>query len=146
MGIENYGCSMGPGQLHIFDKAGTFMIDAPVTEGHMDIPFSADVEPEYDFEFKAPVIQEFTTSTCVIDTDLLQTISGSPRGYYLEYDADVQIQARRHRKKRIDKKWLKRYGYKTVRRPIRIKCDQITMTPDDDDLGVRFDVEGVSYV
>lgn len=145
MGTDNY--SMGPGQLYIMDEASTFMIDAPATECHMDIPFSADAEPDYNFEFKTTLVQEFMGIGYLVNEDLLQIISGRGNGrYYLEYYADIQVQARRHRKKRIDKKWLKRYGYKTVRRKIRLKCDQITMTPDDGGLGVRFDVEGVSYV
>lgn len=141
MPTDNF--TMGPGQLYILDEASTFMIDAPAAECRMDFPLSVDAEPSYDFEFKTPVVQEFMGMGYLVDTSLLGIGSGRPNGYYIEYYADIQVQARRHRKKRIDKKWLKRYGYKTVRRKIRLKCDQITMTPDDDGLGVRFDVEGV---
>lgn len=145
MGIEN--CSFGPSQLYIMDEADTFMIDAPAAECHMDIPLSVDAEPSYEYEFNIPVVQEFTATGSFVNEDLLQAISGRGNGhYYLEYYADIQVQAHRHRKKRIDKKWLKRYGYKTVRRKFRLKCDQLTMTPDDDGLGVRFDAEGVRYV
>lgn len=141
MGTDNY--TMGPGQLYIMDEASTFMIDAPAAECRMDIPLSAEAEPDYNFEFRAPLVQEFMGMGYLVDEGLLRSVSEQPQGFYLEYYADIQIQARRHRKKRIDKKWLKRYGYKTVRRKIRLKCDQLTMTPDDDDMGVRFDVEGV---
>jgi len=40
------------------------------------------------------------------------------------------VQARKHRKKRINKKWLKRYGYKTVPDDTRVYAtnDAIFMT------------------
>ena len=37
-------------------------------------------------------------------------LSGRP--FYIEYKTPIMIQARWHKKPRINKKWLKRYGYK----------------------------------
>lgn len=33
--------------------------------------------------------------------------------------AEQRVQARKHKKKRINKKWLKRYGYKTIKVPFK---------------------------
>lgn len=136
MGIDIF-TFFGAGEIYITNSSGDTIMEAPVYGMTCDVPLSADAEVDYGFECTA------SASGCVINGDLFNQLAGQPSGYYLEYYADIQIQARRHRKKRIDKKWLKRYGYKTVRRKIRLKCDQLTMTPDDDGLGVRFDVEGV---
>lgn len=117
MGTENY--TMEPGTIYIMDRDGITALEAPIQDVTYDIPLSADAEPSYDLEIRTPVVQEFMGLGYVVDGGLLQAISGQPHGYYIEYYADIQVQARRHRKKRIDKKWLKRYGYKTVRRKIR---------------------------
>lgn len=39
-------------------------------------------------------------------------ISGKPDSYTIQYSKIVQ--ARKHKKKRINKKWIKRYGYKQI--------------------------------
>jgi hypothetical protein len=47
-------------------------------------------------------------------------IAGESIGYYMgfrlieTFALTKQVQRRTHRKRRINKKWLKRYGYKTV--------------------------------
>ena len=41
--------------------------------------------------------------------------------YYVEYYIPIMIQARWHKKKRINKKWLKRYGMKKDK--ILVRCD-----------------------
>jgi hypothetical protein len=51
----------------------------------------------------------FTCDNAVINEDLL-TNCLMPHTFDLEYS--VMKQTRKHRKKRINKKWLKRYGYK----------------------------------
>lgn len=144
MGIESF--TLGPSSLYIFDEAGAFTSGVPVAECFGDIPFSTDAELKYNFEFETPLVQEFAGGGWSIDVGLLQTISGQSSKYSIEFYADVEVPARKHRKKRINKKWLKRYGYKTVRRKISLQCDQIAITPDEDGLGVGFDVEGAKYL
>lgn len=141
MGTENF--TFGPGSIYIMNQDGDVGLEAPTWGMTCDVPLSGDAEIDYSYEVKVALVQEFAGSGYIVNYDLLNSHAGHPGVFYIEYLADIQVQARRHRKKRIDKKWLKRYGYKTVRRKIRLKCDQLTMTPDDDGLGVRFDVEGV---
>ena len=136
--------SFGPGELYMMDQSGETAMQMSVYDMQCDIPFSADAEPNYEFEFRTPLAQEITASSCVIDTGLLRLISEQPRGFYLEYDVDVQIQARRHRKKRINKKWLKRYGYRTVTRRVRLNCEQLSINQGDGWYDI--DMKGVEYV
>lgn len=52
-----------------------------------------------------------------VDTKLLYKMLGVDRAIFPDmYDVEfVQyVQKRKHKKKRINKKWLKKYGYKTV--------------------------------
>mgnify|MGYP003306981713 FL=1 len=54
----------------------------------------------------------FTCENAVINENLLSELflQKKPNTFDLQYTA--MVQARRHKKKRINKKWLKRYGYK----------------------------------
>lgn len=50
------------------------------------------------------------------------------RPFYVEYRTPIMVQARWHKKPRINKKWLKRYGMK--KDYISIKCDVESVTPN----------------
>lgn len=54
---------------------------------------------------------------CCIDGDTLARLTGANTEgmlFDVSYSSPRQVQVRRHKKKRINKKWAKRYGYKTV--------------------------------
>ena len=60
---------------------------------------------------------EFSAQIPAINQELINKLAGSQNwnsgtGFTIQYK--VFIQARKHRKKRINKKWLKRYGCKEV--------------------------------
>lgn len=48
---------------------------------------------------------------------------------YIEYDVPIVIQARWHKKPRINKKWLKRYGMKKDK--VLVRCDVDSISPDN---------------
>lgn len=61
----------------------------------------------------ASITMEFTTEETVDFNKILGLdITQMPDSYDIQYVKIVQ--ARKHKKKRINKKWLKRYGYKKV--------------------------------
>lgn len=49
--------------------------------------------------------------------------------YFVEKDAEIPkyIQARTHKKKRVNKKWAKRYGYKTIYETKKAKVMDVTI-------------------
>ena len=54
---------------------------------------------------------------CRIDGDTLAKLTGANTEgmiFDITYSSPRQVQVRKHKKKRINKKWAKRYGYKTV--------------------------------
>ena len=71
----------------------------------------------------------FTVEGATINEDLWKALIPSefPEKYDIEYTTIVQ--ARKHRKKRINKKWLKKYGYKQVK--VRSKGWKIRRYADD---------------
>ena len=79
------------------------------------------INPNLNSEFKEGPMEmvglmgEFTLETSLIDQEVLDLIYGTQepieeQEFTMQFD--VSYQARRHRKKRINKKWLKRYGLK----------------------------------
>ena len=73
----------------------------------------ADAEATFEAEIDIPMFHRFTG---ISDIDILggQTFS-------TEFSEPYQEQRRKHKKKRINKKWAKRYGYVTKFRKWRIK-------------------------
>ena len=51
--------------------------------------------------------------------------------FYVEYNIPIWIQARWHKKKRINKKWLKRYGMKKNKILVRCNVDSLSQDPYD---------------
>lgn len=60
--------------------------------------------------------------------------------FRLEYNIPIIIQSRWHKKKRINKKWLKRYGMK--KDSILVKCDVESISPN---LSYDFSTEHVEF-
>lgn len=60
------------------------------------------------------------TSNIDINTDLFRTLCGEPDvgSTPLTLYSEKRVQVRRHRKKRINKKWAKKYGYRVIKVPI----------------------------
>ena len=48
---------------------------------------------------------------------MMEQVSNNPSRWDLHYT--VKVQNRRHKKRRINKKWAKRYGYKSVEKVIK---------------------------
>ena len=56
----------------------------------------------------------FTCENLMINEKLLSELFSPKMSDTLDLQYTTMVQARRHRKKRINKKWLKRYGYKPI--------------------------------
>ena len=72
---------------------------------------------------------EYTFTMSDINPEIMQILFGNndtPPTYDIEYEVVKQV--RRHRKKRINKKWLKRYGTISERR--RLEGYQMIEYPD----------------
>lgn len=67
------------------------------------------------------------TLECDVNADILKKLAGIDLAhgnntlYHMELASPYQVQKRRHKKKRINKKWAKRYGYKTKFKTVSIQ-------------------------
>ena len=93
-----------------------------------EISFGDAQIPEYisNFRISNPASSELSYE-CDINSSLLNAIIGIDLAYGVDMYCSMeirglhQVQKRRHRKKRINKKWAKRYGYITVFDDIKIR-------------------------
>lgn len=63
------------------------------------------------------------------------------RDVTLEFKEPYRVQVRRHKKRRINKKWAKKYGYKTYFRKQKLIAAEFHKTDEPNVLG--FDVRGL---
>lgn len=73
-----------------------------------------DAELEMEAEIDIPMLHRFSTTI-----DVASILSGA-QSMSVVYSEPYQEQRRKHKKKRINKKWAKRYGYVTKFRKWRI--------------------------
>ena len=125
--------------IHSISKIGT--IDC-------EIGFDANDVTEYVKSIHCPMsIEAEANFECDIDAKTLKKLTGIDlahgsdfTGYTVLFRQPVQVQVRRHKKKRINKKWAKRYGYKTVFKSI--KLEEAYVEPNEN----GFDILGKNFI
>ena len=109
-----------------------------------EIGFDANDIPEYVKSIYCPMsIEAEANFECDIDAKILKKLTGIDlahgsdiTGCTVLFNQPVKVQARRHKKKRINKKWAKRYGYKTVFKSV--KFEEARVEPNEN----GFDILG----
>lgn len=99
--------------------------------------------PEYisGLHIADPTAGELTFD-CDVNLDMAKRIFGldlanSGMSCSMELQSPYQIQKRRHKKKRINKKWAKRYGYITIFKSVKLRdCSFVTNEDSIDFTGV----------
>ena len=66
------------------------------------------------------------------------------KSFDIEYNTPILIQARWHKKKRINKKWLKRYGMKPD--TVKMKAKSRTLSYDTETGECEFEVDKLEYI
>ncbi len=119
--ISFYDTSSGK-EIHVFD------IDSP----SMESPISVNEEPERHFEGTL----SFSLDHQKTDLEALeQKILQNPAKFTIFLDTIVptgMIQTRTHKQKRINKKWLKRYGEKMGHKKIHTKATECVIENNPD--------------
>lgn len=89
--------------------------DPPTYIRSIDRPLSADAECTLECEIDAPMYNRMIGFEASPFPDAT--------GFSLIFSSPYQVQRRRHKKKRINKKWAKRYGYVTKYK--KVKLDEV---------------------
>lgn len=103
------------------------------------ISFENETLPDYVTSIHAPLsASEEMSFECEVNPQLFEKLAGvdlSQRrdltSLTIKYASPYQVQARCHKKKRINKKWAKRYGYKTKFKTVRITDAQFKQDEND---------------
>ena len=82
------------------------------------------------------------------DLSILNDLTCRPfepaKNFDIEYNTPILVQARWHKKKRINKKWLKRYGMKTD--TVKMKAGARVLSYDAETGECNFDVDKLVYI
>lgn len=110
-------------------EIGTLTFDDELTDCTTKedyIPLSDKKEISFECEVNPSLFQQLV-GLCSCDYDKSYTLTG---------EMPKLVPVRHHKKKRINKKWIKRYGYKTVYKKVRI--DDVHFDSDSDDCSCSF--------
>ena len=121
----HFGLLDGPGELR-FDANGEvfktleFAMDTEELPEYITgirTPLSIDAEISFEMDLNDPVFMKLTGIDIARGTDMtaVTLIGHTP----------YQVQRRHHKKKRINKKWAKKYGYVTKFREYRLEDVEI---------------------
>lgn len=86
--------------------------------------------------------KEFTFETTCLDMSLFEKLFYNPdqsSNFTLEFDHPIMIQARWHKKRRVCKKWLKRYGMKPDVIKVKMKATVIEYDANNKDFSFETD-------
>ena len=121
----HFGLSDGPGELRSYANREAFkelefamdMDELPKYITGIRAPLSIDSEMSFEMDLNVPYFMELTGIDIArgIDMTAATLICHDP----------YQVQRRHHKKKRINKKWAKKYGYVTKFRNYRLENVEI---------------------
>ena len=106
--------TFGPGLVRLGDDIDITakvneLITAPEDYDSPAFTFTKTASFEFDSSFNVPLLKELAGEL------------SKPQPFYMEFDGVYHEQVRKHKKKRINKKWAKRYGYREV--PCRYRME-----------------------
>lgn len=115
------------------------------------ISFESESLPDYVTSIYNPLsTSEEMSFECEVNPQLFEKLTGVDlsqhrdlTSFTIKCSTPYQVQIRRHKKKRINKKWAKRYGYKTKFKTVRMTDAQFRQGENNFELGIT---EGHMYV
>ena len=120
----HFGLLDGPGELRFDANGEAFktlefamdMKELPEYITGIRAPLSIDAEMSFEMDLNVPEFMKLTRIDIACGKDMTATLIC--RGPY-------QVQRKRHKKKRINKKWAKKYGYVTKFRNYKLENVEI---------------------
>ena len=142
------GFELGSGFLKIIDRDTNETLDlGEVTSMEMEVEeWSNKEEPERMVKgFTNPGMFSCEGAT-VFNQELFDELckSSTPSEFTIECETPILIQARWHKKARIRKKWLKRYGYKEDNVKIIMKAKYGSFNKETGESDIE--VESIEYI
>ena len=139
----NNNITFAHGKAWISDLAGNQIMSFDnCTIEEFITPLSDKAELEHTINLSSIGNAEFTCENVQLNTSLLDSMLEAPKTPAKVYwDMPIMIQARWHKKNRINKKWLKRYGMKPDVIKVEMNIKELTYEPGHtvgyDETGIR---------
>lgn len=136
--MNNIGLGCGSLYLYRDSECVTLMDGVSLIE---ESEFSAAEEPLKTYHLNQ---KSASFEVSINDFVLLDEAHSMPDKFTIEADVPIMIQARWHKKRRISKKWLKRYGMKPD--VIKMQTDGVTGEYNPDSGEFSFETKKMTYV
>lgn len=142
------GFELNGGTLYMVEPNGNQIKFGDDISGLIEVDtLSANETPNISFSFTKDFNASFETSLEISAQDLsllyYPTLKQSAV-FDIEYNVPILTQTRWHKKKRINKKWLKRYGMKSD--SVKMKADAHILSCNTKTGDYEFSVEKLEYI
>ena len=139
---------LGNGILYATDPNGKQFELGDISNGLVEIDaLSSNETPDISYNFIKDINTYLQTSFEMSAQNLsflyTPTFVSSEK-FYIESDISILTQARWHKKKRINKKWLKRYGMKHD--TVKMKTTARTLSYDTETGECEFETDKLEYI
>ena len=141
-------CEFYNGTLYMMEPNGNQIKFGDDISGLVEIDtLSTNETPDISYSFTKGLSASFSASIEMSSQDLiaLYAPTWTPSGTFnIEHNVPILTQAKWHKKKRINKKWLKRYGMKPD--TVKITAKARTLSYDTDTGACEFEVDKLTYI
>lgn len=142
------GFELGSGTLYAMNENGSQFELGNIANGMIEIDtLSADETPNMTYSFENDMSASFGVSIGMSaqDLSLLYAPTWKPsKTFDIEHNVKIMTQARWHKKKRINKKWLKRYGMKPD--TVKMKAEAHALSYNTETGDCEFEVDKLEYI
>jgi hypothetical protein len=140
------GFELGNGTLYMTELDGRQSELGEIFSGDLEIDtLSPNEMPDIIYNFQKAATASFSGEMTLTGLEYLGYKPFEPtEKFSIEHNVGILVQARWHKKKRINKKWLKRYGMKPD--TVKIKAKARTLSYNTETGDCEFVVDKVEYV
>lgn len=141
MGIE-----LSHGALYMMESDGGQSKLGEVFYGNIEVDtLSPNEMPDMIYNFQKAATASFSGEITLTGLEYLGYKPFEPtEKFSIEHNVGILVQARWHKKRRINKKWLKRYGMKPD--TVKIKAKARTLSYNTETGDCEFEVDKLEYV
>lgn len=141
MGIE-----LNNGTLYMMESGGRQSELGEIFYGDIEVDaLSPNDMPDIIYNFQQAATASFSEEMTLAGLDCLGYKPFEPiKTFSIEHNVPILVQARWHRKKRINKKWLKRYGMKAD--TVKVRAKARTLSYDTETGECEFEVDKLTYI
>lgn len=142
------GFELSDGTLYVMEPNGNQLELCNISNGLIEIDtLSADETPNISYNFTNNMNVSFEASLEISPLDLSMLYTPTleiSKVFNIEHNVPIMIQARWHKKKRINKKWLRRYGMKADMVKMIAKARTVSYNTETGEC--EFEVDKLEYI